>query len=170
MAPQSMRKYLPLSFCLAALAGSPALAGEAADATAAAEALIPAAAPSVAWDAFERATELFWAEAPLAFRAATLAESVDGFGQYQPRSGNSFAAGDVLAAYLEPVGYGWTPIGDDYRIRFTVDVAILSADGQTVASEDAFAVIEQDGADAKPRVRGDGEGSLCPASCPAPTS
>lgn len=137
-----MRKYLPLGFCLAVLAVPPAAAGEAAEATANAEALV-ATAPAEAWDAFERATELFWAEAPLAFRTAVLVDGVDGFGQYQPRRGNSFAAGDVLTAYLEPVGYGWTPIGDDYRIRFTVDIAISTADGATVAREDAFAVIER---------------------------
>ncbi len=132
-----------LSFCLASLAAPASFAGEAADAAADAEALLRNGAPTEIWDAFDRAVELFWAEAPMSFRTVALVESVDGYGQYVLRSSDVFAAGDTLTAYLEPQGYGWTAIGDQYRIRFTVDVAITSLTGETVAAEDAFATIDR---------------------------
>lgn len=121
----------------------PSRAGPIADAAADAEALLPAGSPAATWEQFDRATELFWAEAPLAFRRALLVDSVDGFGQYQPRASARFRAGDSLVAYLEPVGYGWTAIGDQFRIRFSVDLVITSTGNGIIIAEPGFATIER---------------------------
>jgi hypothetical protein len=132
-----------LSVSLVAATAASASAGEVADAAAQAEGMLAAGNPADIWRAFERATELFWAEAPLTFRTAILADDVTGYGQYRPRQGNGFAPGDTLTAYLEPVGYGWTAIGEEYRIRFTVDVVIATAGGDVIADDAGFAVVER---------------------------
>ena len=120
-----------------------AMAGEIADVMVEVEGLIDEGDPAEIWAGFDRATELFWAEAPLAFRAATLADNVAGFGQYQPRADNLFAPGDRLTVYLEPVGYGWTAIGTEFRIRFSIDIEIVSQTGGVTLAEEGFALIER---------------------------
>ena len=119
-----------------------AQAGPIADAAAEAEALLAAGSPAEIWEQFDRATELFWAEAPLAFRRALLVESADGYGQFEPRGNAPFATGDRLIAYLEPVGFGWTALGEQYRIRFTVDVVVASVGDGVIVAEPGFAAIE----------------------------
>ena len=124
------------------IAASSVAAGEIADAATEAEALLTNGAPAEAWELFDQATELFWAEAPLAFRAALLAESVTGFGQFEPRETATYVVGDPLIVYLEPIGYGWTAIGNEFRVRLAVDIEIASDEGGLIASETDFAVIE----------------------------
>lgn len=119
-----------------------AAAGEIVDAATEAEALLVDGALGEAWEVFDRATELFWAEAPLAFRTAFLAESVAGFGEFERRETAIFSVGDRLTAYLEPVGYGWTAIGEDFRVRFAVDIEIASIQNGVIAAEADFAIVE----------------------------
>lgn len=108
-----------------------------------AEALLAGDDPAVVWPAFDRAVELFWAEAPLAFRTVVLAETVEGYGRYQPRADNRFGAGDRLTVYVEPVGYGWTAIGAEYRIRFAIGMEISSQQRGTLVAEPDFATVER---------------------------
>ncbi len=122
---------------------TPSRAGPVADAVAEAEALLPAGSTAAIWEEFDRATELFWADAPLAFRRALLVDSASGFGQYQPRVAAMFHAGDSLVVYLEPVGYGWTAIGDQFRIRFGVDIEIASTGNGIIIAEPGFATVER---------------------------
>lgn len=117
-------------------------AGEIADAATEAEMLLTNGAPGEAWEVFDRATELFWAEAPLAFRTVLLAENVVGFGRFERRETTNFSAGDRLTVYLEPIGYGWTAIGDDFRVRFVVDIEIASIENGVIAVEPDFAIVE----------------------------
>ena len=133
-------------FCLASIPFAMigiAAAGEIGDAFENAEALLADGQPDGVWDEFDRATELFWAEAPLAFRVTALAESVAGYGQYQPRVDDRFAAGDELIAYLEPVGFGWTAIGEEFRVRFSIDLEIISPERGAILGAPDFATIER---------------------------
>jgi hypothetical protein len=127
---------------LLTIAAGTAGAGEIADAAGEAETLLSVGTPAEAWEEFDRATELFWAEAPLGFRASHLAESVAGFGQFERRETSIFSVGDRLTAYLEPIGYGWTAIGEDFRVRLAVDIEIASVQNGVIAAEADFAVVE----------------------------
>jgi len=124
------------------IAAGTVAAGEIADAATEAETLLTNGAPGEAWEVFDRATELFWAEAPLAFRRVLLAENVSGFGRFERRENTNFSAGDRLTVYLEPIGYGWTAIGDDFRVRFVVDIEIASIENGVIAVEADFAIVE----------------------------
>jgi hypothetical protein len=121
----------------------PASAGEVADAAAEAEARLADSPRSEAWDAFARAVDAFWAAAPLGIRTAVLAESVEGYGRYEPRADGPFASGDRLTVYLEPVGYGWIAEDGLSRIGLAVDLEIRGGEGIILASEPGFALIEQ---------------------------
>lgn len=123
------------------VAAPPAVAGEAADAVAAAEAAVAADEAATAWTAFDRGVELFWAEAPLALRAAALVGADGG------EAPGTYAGGDVLRVRLSPVGYGWTPIGDAFRIRIAVDVTLVTRAGVVLADVADFAALEHTGPD-----------------------
>lgn len=125
------------------LLAQPAFGQSVGDAFFAAEQMLQDGTPQELWSAFDRATELFWAEAPLSFRVATFAQSVEGYGRYVPRADSRFSAGDRLVVYLEPVGYGWTAIGEEFRIRFDLDLEVASAQRGTLLAEEDFAVIER---------------------------
>ncbi|MGV8839496.1 MAG: hypothetical protein ACWA6X_04235 [Bauldia sp.] len=137
-----MRSSSPLRAGLLAalvvLSGGPAAAGEAADALAEAEAAAAAGDPA-AWTAFDRGVELFWAEAPLALRTAAL---VGEDGGAPPAA---YASGDVLRIALSPVGYGWTPIADAFRIRIVVAVELVTRAGVVLADIEDFATLEHTG-------------------------
>ncbi|MCC6734677.1 MAG: hypothetical protein IT534_00950 [Bauldia sp.] len=126
---------------LVALSAGPAAAGEAADALAGAEAAAAAGDAGAAWTAFDRGVELFWAEAPLAVRTAAF---VGNDGGAPPAV---YAGGDALRILLAPVGYGWTPIADAFRIRIVVDVELATRAGVVLADVGDFATLEHTGAD-----------------------
>jgi len=127
----------------AAIMPLPAVADEIGDAFLEAEALLEAGDPDAVWDAFDRAVELFWAAAPLGFAEVRLVEAVAGYGDYMPSPDNRYRPGDQLTAYIEPVGYGWTAIGEDYRIRFRLDLVIASTIRGVVVDEEGFATVER---------------------------
>jgi len=129
-----------LAATLVAAAGQ-AAAGEAAAALGAAEAAAAAGNVAEAWTAFDRGVELFWADAPLALRTAVLT-GADGA---PPPA--TYAGGDVLRVLLSPLGYGWTPIGDAFRIRIVVDVVLATRSGVVLAEIADFAVLEHTGPD-----------------------
>jgi hypothetical protein len=124
-----------------AVAAGQAAAGEAADALATAEAAVAAGDAAEAWTAFDRGVELFWAEAPLALRTAALV-GADG-----APARAAYASGDVLRVLLAPLGYGWTPIADAFRIRLAVDVVLATRAGIVLADIADFAVLEHTGPD-----------------------
>jgi hypothetical protein len=124
------------------LAGSGALpvavAGEITEHAADADDLLQQDKPGEALNAFERAVEAFWTAAPLQFRIALLADSVAGFGDYQPRGEAAFRAGETVTAYLEPVGYGFTRTGDAFVAAFDVDLEIRTPGGLVLAKSEDF--------------------------------
>ena len=139
----------PMQTTAAALAGMlvlaplPAGADEIGDAFLGAERMLEAGDANAVWNAFDRATELFWAAAPLGFAEIALAENVAGYGDFTPRADNRFSPGDELILYIAPVGYGWTAIGDEYRIRFRLDLEIASTTRGVVVDEEGFATVER---------------------------
>lgn len=121
----------------------PARGGEAADQALKAEQLIFIGRRAEAWTAIEEAIDALWAAAPLAIRTAQIAESVEGYGRYQPRAEGPFASGERLTAYIEPAGFGWIEEGGESRVRLAVDLEIRGGQGIILAAEPDFAVIEE---------------------------
>ncbi|HYM73651.1 MAG TPA: hypothetical protein VET89_11760 [Stellaceae bacterium] len=96
-------------------------------------------------DKREAAVMEAWAATPLSVRRAIFVDGhPDGFGQYTERSSNTFKKGEKLVTYAEPVGYGWTDIGDGMvRFGFKVDFLLKSPDGKVLAGQDDFADLSQ---------------------------
>jgi len=83
-----------------------------------------------ALDAMRTATVSVWEAAPLTFRRALwIEEAPGGWGVYAPRSGATFASGDKMIAYAEPVGFSWRESGELWVIEWTADMVIKSKDG-----------------------------------------
>jgi hypothetical protein len=117
----------------------PAVADELADRTKAAEDLAGAGKFLEAMDALDDAATLVWDRAPLTFRKALwVAESPSGFGAYNPRETNQYAAGDEMIAYVEPVGFGWRKSGDMWQTDLAADVSIKDKDGKEIYSQKDF--------------------------------
>ena len=57
--------------------------------------------------AFDKAADAFWNAMPFQIRTALFANSVAGFGKFEPRPDASFRSGDTATIYLEPVAYGF---------------------------------------------------------------
>jgi hypothetical protein len=131
----------------AALAAIPsARAGEIADKAALAETLVGRGYGEAALAAFDKATAAFWAASPLQLRAIAFADSVSGYGDYAPRANPEFRTGDTLRLYFEPVGYTFTPDGDDgVRAAMSVDVEIRSPSGLIYGSAEDFVRLEWSG-------------------------
>lgn len=117
-------------------------AGDIADRAAEAEALLAADNAASALAAFDKAAAAFWIASPLQFREALFAESVAGFGNYQPRANQAFKAGETLLLYLEPIGYGFLPAPDGFRVSLAVDVEIRTPGGLVLGKAEDFAKLE----------------------------
>ncbi|HVZ15216.1 MAG TPA: hypothetical protein VG894_12205 [Bauldia sp.] len=127
--------------------GGPALAGPIADGATQAEQAIASGDSQTAIAAFDGATDAFWSAIPLAFRVATFATGVSGFGQYTPVSDATFHAGDGVTIYLEPVGYGFLPAdgGSGYTVRYQTGLEIRTPGGLVLGKTDAFGTAEWTG-------------------------
>lgn len=117
-------------------------AGDVADRAAEAEALLAAGNAASALAAFDKAAAAFWIASPLQFRQALFAESVAGFGNYQPRADASFKTGDTLLLYLEPIGYGFLAEADGFKVLLAVDVEIRTPGGLVLGKAADFAKLE----------------------------
>jgi len=83
-----------------------------------------------ALDAMRAATVSLWEAAPLTFRRALwIEEAPGGWGVYTPRSSATYASGDKMIAYAEPVGFSWRESGEQWVIEWTADMVIKSKDG-----------------------------------------
>ena len=81
-------------------------------------------------DAMRAGTVSLWEAAPLTFRRALwIEEPPGGWGVYTPRSSATFASGDKMIAYAEPVGFSWREAGEEWVIEWTADMVIKSKDG-----------------------------------------
>jgi len=120
---------------LALLAGLVPAAGlraqDLATETSAAEALAAQGKFVEALDAMRDAVILLWEKVPLGFRHALwLSGAPGGWGMYTPRPSVSFAAGEDMIAYAEPVGFGWRRTEDGlWLMDWSADVVIKAKDG-----------------------------------------
>ncbi len=89
--------------------------------------------------ALDAATDALWEQAPLTFRRSLwVAAPPNGFGAYNPRETNIYAAGDQMIVYAEPVGFGWEKTGDLWQMNMAVDLAIKSKDGEVLLTKQDF--------------------------------
>lgn len=122
-----------------ALSVGSAAADELSDKTKAAEDLAAAGKFLEAMDALDDAATLIWDRAPLTFRRALwVAEPPAGFGAYNPRETDAYAAGDEMIAYVEPVGFGWRKSGDTWQTDLAADVSIKDKDGKEIFAQKDF--------------------------------
>ena len=89
--------------------------------------------------ALDAATDALWEQSPLTFRRALwVAGPPNGFGAYNPRETNVYAAGDQMLVYAEPVGFGWSKAGDIWQTNLAVDLTIKTKDGEVLLTKDDF--------------------------------
>jgi hypothetical protein len=122
-------------------AALPAAAGPLADKAAEAEAMLGSGDTAGAVAAFDDATDAFWAGLPFVLRTAVFADSVEGFGRYQPRANATFRSGDTATVYLEPVGYEFVSAAGLYRAAFSTALQIRTRGGLILAESEDFGKI-----------------------------
>ncbi|CAN7393621.1 hypothetical protein LJR235_002347 [Pararhizobium sp. LjRoot235] len=125
---------------LALLAG-PAAAGQLADAATKAEALAASGDAVGAHDVMRTAISDFSATLPFSIgKAVFVTTDPAGYAMYEPKPDLQFKPGEALISYVEPVGLSWKPASEVGKIQshFTVDLDILSASGEVLASQKAF--------------------------------
>jgi hypothetical protein len=89
--------------------------------------------------ALDEAADALWAKAPLSFRRALwVAEPPSGFGAYTPRNSDTFASGEKMIAYVEPIGFGWRRAGELWRTDLVTDLVIKSKDGAELLRKAEF--------------------------------
>lgn len=89
--------------------------------------------------ALDAATDTLWEQAPLTFRRALwVAGPANGFGAYNPRETNVYAAGDQMIVYAEPIGFGWSKTGDIWQTNLAIDLTIRSKDGEVLLDKPDF--------------------------------
>ena len=74
-----------------------------------------------------------WASSPLAFRSVVVVNGAEGFGDFKPRDGNRFKAGETLMVYVEPVGFTYVRENSRYAFALAADLSIESDAGQVIA-------------------------------------
>lgn len=85
--------------------------------------------------------EHFWEKTPLLLRNVRFVRGEDNsYGIYDSRDGNSFAAGEPLYLYLEPVGYAFkkNPKGY-YEFGFKADFTLEDDKGNELGGQKGFA-------------------------------
>ena len=122
-----MNRLLPLAFVAFALVTAAPAGAQDLSALTTAEQQV-----SAAWDA-----------TPLTFRKTLFATEITAFGVYQGKDGSSFAPGEQIVVYAEPVGYGYKTNADGtFTFGFDFDLKVKDADGDIVAGKDGFANFE----------------------------
>ena len=128
-----------LGMLLAASFAVPAAAAELVDKATEAQTFAEQGKYIEAIAALDAATDALWQQAPLTFRRALwVAAPPNGFGAYNPRETNVYAAGDQMIVYTEPVGFGWSKSGDLWQTDLVVDLAIRTKDGEVLLDQQDF--------------------------------
>lgn len=76
-------------------------------------------------------------------------ESVGGYGVYEERLSSTFAPGEEIVLYAEPVGFSYKPIvynitngGTQYFMNFTADLDITDAEGNVLGGFQDLPIME----------------------------
>ncbi|ODN71724.1 hypothetical protein [Methylobrevis pamukkalensis] len=137
--PRCLRRVAAAVLLGAALCG-PAAAGELADRSKAAEALLADGKPVQALAEMEAAFNAAWDLAPLGFSEALfVAARPSGFGIYDARLTNIFKEGEDMLVYAEPYGFGYGRDGELFLIDFEADFELKTPTGQILHEQKAFA-------------------------------
>jgi hypothetical protein len=99
---------------------------------------------SEAYETLRSVLDVFWQQTPLMLRNVKFVTDDDNtFGIYQPRDGVSFAPGEDLYLYMEPVGYAFkkSAIGY-YGFGFTADFSLEDKDGKVLGGQKDFASLD----------------------------
>jgi hypothetical protein len=96
---------------------------------------------SEAYETLQSVVDMFWQETPLMLRNAKFVMDEDNtFGIYQPRDGVSFAPGEDLYLYMEPVGHAFKKSAMGYyEFGFTADFTLQDKAGNVLGGQDDFA-------------------------------
>jgi hypothetical protein len=125
-----------LGAALVGLATMTASAGEIADRAAEAESLVQQGKAADALAAFDKATDALWSAMPFSIRTDVFANTVEGYGRYEPRANATFHSGDKATIYVEPVAYGFAGTDGDITVAFKVGIEVKTAGGLTLARAD----------------------------------
>ena len=138
--PIIMRLGFFLAFCLAVpFAVGPAAAQSISDKGREAESLAAAGRSADALAALDDAAQIVWDKAPLSCRRILwVAKKAAGFGQYDPRRSDVFAADATMLAYAEPIGFGWRKLGEIWNAALVADFVIRSKAGVELYGQKAF--------------------------------
>jgi hypothetical protein len=121
------------------LAVGPAVAQTVSDQAKEAERLAAGGKYAAAMAALDGAVGTLWDKSPLVCRRILwVAEKAAGFGEYNPREGNSFKAGADMLIYAEPIGFGWRRSGDIWHTDMAADLIIRGKDGKELFRKDDF--------------------------------
>ncbi|QDG79180.1 hypothetical protein [Labrenzia sp. PHM005] len=81
-----------------------------------------------------------WSANGLAFSTVTFTNGTStGYGQYTAKSEASFAAGEPIALYAEPVGYAFDQSSEGYSYKLSASYKLLNQSGQVLSEQDDFA-------------------------------
>jgi hypothetical protein len=120
-----MKRLLPLALA-ALLLASPPVAAQSLEALVAAEQTV-----ATAWEA-----------TPLTFRKTVFATTIEAFGVYTEKEGTSFAPGEQIVVYAEPVGFGYKTNADGtYSFGLDFDL-LVKKDGEIIGGQEKFAHTE----------------------------
>lgn len=94
-----------------------------------------------AYETLHSALELFWQKTPLLLRNVQFVKGDNNsYGIYEPKDNNSFASGEKLYLYLEPVGYAFKKNPEGYyEFGFTADFTLEDDKGIDLAGQKGFA-------------------------------
>ncbi len=82
-----------------------------------------------------------WANSPLAFRNVSLVNGVEGFGDFERRTSDTFKAGEPLTVYAEPVGFNYVLANGRYSFALGADLSLESSAGQIIVQgENLFSI------------------------------
>lgn len=104
-------------------------------------ALLTHPAPAQDLAALERAEQALravWDATPLTLRDVALVTDVEGYGVYTPRPDAVFGPVDTIRVYVAPAGYGWAAVDGGWQFGLSVDLAILSPEGEVLLDMPAF--------------------------------
>src|SRR5690606_9370666 len=92
-----------------------------------------------AYDTMRKAALQVWASGPLFFRKAIfVTKAPGGFGIYDPRPEGTFAPGEKLFIYVEPVGFTWQEKDGLNHAQLVADLVLKDDEGTVLGAQEGF--------------------------------